>query len=51
MQLCTRELIDAIEEHYIVWANKDKKPGWCKRVEDSDKRIKKAINRVKKEAL
>lgn len=39
------ELADAIEENFIVWANTDKQPGWCKRVSASDRRCHNAVRK------
>ncbi len=38
-----QELKMAIKDYFEVWANKEKKPGWCKRTEQAKKRLMKLI--------
>ncbi len=35
---------EAVKNYFTVWANKGKKPGWCKRVEEAKRSLDKLTN-------
>lgn len=41
------ELVTAVESYFEVWDNKDKKPGWCGRVEVAKNRVNELIAKAK----
>lgn len=43
----SNELADSIESYFEIYANKDKKPGWCSRLDGARKRIESAIDLVR----
>lgn len=37
------ELLNAVQNYFIVWANKDKSPEWCKRTESAKAEVQRVL--------